>query len=1490
MGMDGAAVETDVSDGARGEQMKNRMGLWLKLAVALGLLLASGRMRAQVATTTVQGTVYRADGTAAQGTMLVSWPAFTTAANQAVAAGSTTLALGADGYASLNLAPNQGAQPAGSYYTVVYHLNDGTVSREYWTVPAAATATIASVRAQLAPATVAVQTVSKSYVDNLVGTLAPTAQNYVPLVGGTMSGPLTLSADPTGSAQATTKHYVDQQVATVLPLAGGTVTGTLATANEITKLPRVNVEDKDFAGGADPTGLADSTAAFTAAIAYALSMAPSNDADYPEVYVPAGHYKINGTLRIPNSMKFAGDVKTGAILQQTNATASLITVYGGPVCNTYACYGAIENLTLEGTGKATSGTLLEMDSGFINLRDVHFYDSGGRGLQMNAGTERVSGYNLTFYQIRWPMILGGDSNEDYFYNTHVIEAGQTGDTADAAPVTGRYCYSVNCVKGVYTPVGTTANPATIYPDPHGSIDIDKGVNVSFIGGSVKSTYMLSGVKVWEASAVRFQNFYHEGTYFNGLVPSINRAYIIGGSGEQTYLTGTLSGTGTTVTVNDPSWMPQFFGQASDAPANDGNWYPYVIMPQDFNRASSAPSAYVPGVNQNQYEIVNAEGFTPDGVLHLQASGRGDGGTAPGGTQWPAGSVIEEYLAASANVELDSTHINLVQGPLTGNGWSAACNETNVHACGEIIVGYMPDIESPTASPSTNQVGFYAPLNDANDPINGATGYLEMRHMEMFGSGSNPYVGMVVAEHRAVVSIDGPIDPEHVESVTATLPTATGAQVNIGAATGGSEFLAPMYSTGTVAGANLTMAGGEELWDSLRGVFHKHTSQFGLYQQYGAFMNGLQYQNEYCIFDTPAVDGGHIQNRFCNGGGPGNLPNGGPGYGSGLEYDSWNGSSWIDLFRVFGQNGTGILAASIPVNFGSSLSVSGATSVAGTLSTTGVAAFGSGVSVGGALTASQVNGAVTVDGTTYKTLNQAWTAAASAATASGRNQTIWLGPGTYPVTATLNEPGNGACVSVVGSAGSTSGADVAAAGTALTVPSSLGGDLFFLGNAVLTEGCTFRDLNLLAGKNATHGFEMQWARGLLLDTVTVNDTTAEGILLGEESTTNGHQTNVLLRNVTVSYSAGAFTPATRPLWGVHLQQTAIDSVMHTILVRNAQTAAVWNEGTGNVGFDVHGFGYPYTCTTAPCSNTATTGSAANASYASNYVIYDTGGAGSVWTDTYADSPAVAGFYVGANGVAIRGGHVQWPELTSFPSANLAYVSAAVTNNLAIGDVSCLGMSSSVNWITYASASGVPPTFASVHHLTGCGNYYQALEPATTTGFSGGGASNNAPGNGAVAAVWAAPKAPAATYSAFSAQEYTGYQGDLFDGHIAGAMPFFNVTYQGTIRSQGGIALSTVLNTAAALTLTTANKNVIANAGGGAQTLTLPSCYTPMADKSAPTGLELTVVKSDASANAVTLQTVSSQTINYGGVTAGTLVLGSAGKRTLVCGPDYNWYAY
>ncbi len=182
-----------------------------------------------ITTTTVQGTVYLANGQPGAGTVLISWPSFTTANGSLVAAGKTTATIAADGFLSVNLAPNLGSTPAGLFYTAVFQMSDGSTSTQYWTVPAAAQATLAAVQSQLMPAVQAVQAVNKAYVDQAIqsissSTLSPT--------GGTLTGPLYLSGDPTQSLQAADKHYVDASFSQALPLTGGALTGPV-TATQI---------------------------------------------------------------------------------------------------------------------------------------------------------------------------------------------------------------------------------------------------------------------------------------------------------------------------------------------------------------------------------------------------------------------------------------------------------------------------------------------------------------------------------------------------------------------------------------------------------------------------------------------------------------------------------------------------------------------------------------------------------------------------------------------------------------------------------------------------------------------------------------------------------------------------------------------------------------------------------------------------------------------------------------------------------------------------------------------------------------------------------------------------------------------------------------------------------------------------------------------------------------------------------------------------------
>jgi hypothetical protein len=175
----------------------------------ISLLLAVGVARQVQAatTTTVQDVVYRADGQPARGTLVISWTAFTTADSLAVAAGSMSIAIGPQGAISIALVPNAGGTPDGTYYRVVYKLDDGSTSEEYWSVPATGSATIAAVRSKIVPSGVAMQVASRQYVDNAIAATvklctAPKPQSCVSaiastggtvyLAAGTYTGPITL--------------------------------------------------------------------------------------------------------------------------------------------------------------------------------------------------------------------------------------------------------------------------------------------------------------------------------------------------------------------------------------------------------------------------------------------------------------------------------------------------------------------------------------------------------------------------------------------------------------------------------------------------------------------------------------------------------------------------------------------------------------------------------------------------------------------------------------------------------------------------------------------------------------------------------------------------------------------------------------------------------------------------------------------------------------------------------------------------------------------------------------------------------------------------------------------------------------------------------------------------------------------------------------------------------------------------------------------------
>jgi hypothetical protein len=293
---------------------------WVQ-ALYISMLLQQATAQAPTLTT-ISDIVFRADGAPASGTLLISWPAFTAASGATVAAGSNSVVLGANGSFVAHLAPNAGATPAGTVYTVTYQLNDGTVKTETWSAGTASPETISQVRTLAGTTSPAAQVATQQYVNSQLATVvhlsgtetitgvkqftvspslpAPTqsgdaaTKNYVDYAvlnsgsgsfvlksGDTMTGPLTLPADPTAPQQAADKHYADLLAAGKADLISGHVpTAELGTGSANNGVCLHG--DSTWAGcGSGGPGVTPGMQAIKYATDFAWSQTPSNSLSTP---------------------------------------------------------------------------------------------------------------------------------------------------------------------------------------------------------------------------------------------------------------------------------------------------------------------------------------------------------------------------------------------------------------------------------------------------------------------------------------------------------------------------------------------------------------------------------------------------------------------------------------------------------------------------------------------------------------------------------------------------------------------------------------------------------------------------------------------------------------------------------------------------------------------------------------------------------------------------------------------------------------------------------------------------------------------------------------------------------------------------------------------------------------------------------------------------------------------------------------------------------
>jgi hypothetical protein len=660
------------------------------------------------------------------------------------------------------------------------------------------------------------------------------------------------------------------------------------------KLPRVDVQHGDFGSAAgcpnsaDPIGEKDSTCAINAAVAYALT--ESRSGEYPAIYIPLGRYKITAPIRVPCQLHVIGDGVDATAIQQMTAGANVLTVYPSTLksLDPWLCSGSVRDLTLQGNGHTSTGSLLEViNSAGYKLESVKLYNSGGRGLNLQGSSERMESNDLQIDAVRWSLIMGGTPNEDHFFKTNIEDPGAADDG---------YCFGVNCTNGVYAGPnqGPGGTPTAVSPDTHSAIWMG-GSNVGFYGGSIKPTMYQGGIQTSFVEAGMIANFYFEGFPMQHQL-RVNPSITEGGLLPMTTLTAALSGTEMVVPVASTAWFPDYVNDPADAHYLHCTEYDW-IMPKDFEWGNTSGSAYVPGVKRNQYELVCLKAMAGDGKMYIDQRNSAMGGfksTAPAGTAWPAGSIVHMVLGTGSyggGLTVLASHMESnasSSGARQTSFYKASCDDTNDHTCAEVIAGFIPDgyFFNPQGSSSgINNAGVQMTLiNDSfwglADPLNALSG--------------NGYLKVHNRASITVVGTSGSIAPKgETSEVAAGQATLNG--------TSGPYVMAVQYATGATAMLSYSRPDTGLYLNPRNSFFEQAMSGFdpvNLGANPGSTnANGHQFANSSCWYDVGSSPSAtHAQNRFCMKGGPSLT-----GTNAGWEYDVWNGKQWSNAFQLRGAS-------------------------------------------------------------------------------------------------------------------------------------------------------------------------------------------------------------------------------------------------------------------------------------------------------------------------------------------------------------------------------------------------------------------------------------------------------------------------------------------------------------------------------------------------------------------------------------------------------------
>jgi hypothetical protein len=367
-----------------------------------------------VTLTQITDTVYRADGSKAKGTLLISWPAFTTATQGVVAAGSLTVQLGPEGLFSAKLAPTTGSTPTGVYYRVVYQLESDTSKEEYWAIPATDSTTISAVRAKLVPANVAAQFMTRDQGDS----------SYVHAEGDqTVKGTKTFTEpptvpDPQKASDVANKAYVDANAGSgnlASPPPIGSVTPNVVNATAATARSVNGVINPAAFGKAD----------LAANVAAAISAYGCSSNTLCNFTLPPGAYSLASTLDFTFPVRIQGS-GTGTTRIRPAASLSGAAI---KFESSQTVASGLSELTIDMANVPGGNALVVAGAAYSQFRNLEITYPGGCSSTGTAFTASTSGGlqvdTLVISNPGTGVVLQGDGGQESHLNRVQVNSAKT---------------------------------------------------------------------------------------------------------------------------------------------------------------------------------------------------------------------------------------------------------------------------------------------------------------------------------------------------------------------------------------------------------------------------------------------------------------------------------------------------------------------------------------------------------------------------------------------------------------------------------------------------------------------------------------------------------------------------------------------------------------------------------------------------------------------------------------------------------------------------------------------------------------------------------------------------------------------------------------------------------------------------------------------------------------------------------------------------------